>query len=440
MSVDYLSVSALSAYLKRKFEVDPYLGTVYLTGEISNFRPRANSHQYFSLKDEKAKISAVMFKSAFQKFKIQPEEGMKVLVIGRISLYEATGQYQIYIEHMEPDGIGALYQAYEKLKSDLEKEGVFRESFKQPLVRFPKRIAVITSPSGAVVRDIMTTVERRYPIVQLDVFPTLVQGDKASGDVVRRIEEVNELGDFDTIIVARGGGSIEDLWPFNTEAVVRAVFESRIPVISSVGHETDTTLTDLVADVRAATPTAAAELAVPVLQDELLKISEKKARLFNSFNQQLKRKQDKLNHLTASVIFKQPRRLYESFYLQLDGLDRRLKQIMESIMMLNQRKFDYLSKKLDRQNPIDKVIHLKKDVAYQTRQLHFLSEHFIKNEKVRLHNLIEALDLLSPLKTMSRGYSYVTKEDAIIKSVVDVNKGDDVIIHLSDGEVRAKVE
>ncbi|MEG2937289.1 MAG: exodeoxyribonuclease VII large subunit, partial [Vagococcus sp.] len=286
MTETYLTVTALTKYIKHKFEADPYLERVFLTGEISNFRMRPNAHQYFSLKDDKAKISAIMFKGAFNKLKFQPEEGMKVLVIGRISLYEPGGSYQIYIEHMEPDGVGALYQALEKRKKALQEEGLFKEAFKQLLVKYPKKIAVITSPSGAVVKDIITTTKRRYPIVQLVVFPTLVQGDKAADDIVKRIKEVDALGDFDTMIVGRGGGSIEDLWPFNEERVVRAIFESRTPIISSVGHETDVTLADLVADVRAATPTAAAELATPVLREEILKIKEKESRLIKGMDNQ----------------------------------------------------------------------------------------------------------------------------------------------------------
>lgn len=270
-SEQYLTVTALTKYIKRKFDVDPYLGRIYLTGELSNFRLRANAHQYFSLKDDHAKISAIMFKGAFEKIKFTPEEGMKVLVTGRISLYEASGSYQIYVDSMQPDGIGALYQAYEQLKKKLTAEGLFNLPKKQ-LPMFPKRIAVVTSPSGAVIRDIITTVQRRFPIAQIVLFPALVQGDRAAADIVKQIERANEIGDFDTLIIGRGGGSIEDLWPFNEEAVARAIVNSDLPVISSVGHETDTTIADLVADVRAATPTAAAELAVPVLNDEILKI------------------------------------------------------------------------------------------------------------------------------------------------------------------------
>ncbi|MFV0561101.1 MAG: exodeoxyribonuclease VII large subunit, partial [Enterococcus sp.] len=211
MSEEYLTITALTKYLKRKFDVDPYLERVYLTGEISNFRFRANGHQYFSLKDDNAKISAMMFKGAFQKLAFQPKEGMKVFVVGRISLYEASGSYQIYIEHMEPDGVGALYQALAELKEKLSKEGLFTAP-KKALPRYPKRIAVLTSPSGAVIRDIITTVKRRYPIAQIVLFPTVVQGNQAADNVVENIHRVEKLGNFDTMIIGRGGGSIEDLW------------------------------------------------------------------------------------------------------------------------------------------------------------------------------------------------------------------------------------
>lgn len=299
MTQQYLTVTALTKYLKRKFDADPYLGRVYLTGEISNFRFRANAHQYFSLKDDHAKISAIMFKSAFQKLKFQPKEGMKVMVVGRISLYENSGSYQIYIEHMEPDGVGALYQALAELREKLGKEGLF-EGPKQQLPRYPKRIAVVTSPSGAVIRDIITTVKRRYPIAQLVLFPTLVQGEQAADDIVRNIQRADAQGDFDTMIIGRGGGSIEDLWPFNEEKVARAIHAATTPIISSVGHETDVTIADMVADVRAATPTAAAELAVPVLNEELLRISERRSRLEQSFLYLLQQRTERFQRLQNS--------------------------------------------------------------------------------------------------------------------------------------------
>lgn len=440
MTETYLTVTALTKYIKHKFEADPYLERVFLTGEISNFRMRPNAHQYFSLKDDKAKISAIMFKGAFNKLKFQPEEGMKVLVIGRISLYEPGGSYQIYIEHMEPDGVGALYQALEKRKKALQEEGLFKEVFKQPLVKYPKKIAVITSPSGAVVKDIITTIKRRYPIVQLVVFPTLVQGDKAADDIVKRIKEVDALGDFDTMIVGRGGGSIEDLWPFNEERVVRAIFESRTPIISSVGHETDVTLADLVADVRAATPTAAAELATPVLREEILKIKEKESRLIQGMDNQIKHKKQKFDHLSESFVFKQPKRLYEAFSIQLDTLNRRLEQSLNSEIKQKEKEFIQLVKRLETQNPKEDINLAKQKVNYLNEKLTQSIDLTMKDKKRNLIQLMTNLDMLSPLQTMLRGYSYVTIDDQIIKSTNDVDVKQVVNIHLSDGEVTAEIQ
>ena len=439
MTEKYLTVTALTKYLKRKFEADPYLERVFLTGEISNFRMRPNAHQYFSLKDDKAKISAIMFKGAFNKLKFQPEEGMKVLVIGRISLYEPGGSYQIYIEHMEPDGVGALYQALEKRKIELQKEGLFKEEFKQPLVNFPKRIAVITSPSGAVVKDIMTTIKRRYPIVQLVVFPTLVQGDKAADDIVRRIKEVDALGDFDTMIVGRGGGSIEDLWPFNEERVARAIFEARTPIISSVGHETDVTIADLVADVRAATPTAAAELATPVLSEEIFKIKEKENRLIQGMANQIKHKKQRHAHLAESFVFKQPKRLYEAFSIQLDTLNRRLEQSLRVEIQGKEKEYLNLSQRLAAQNPQEKLSLKKQEIAYLDEKLTNSIQKLMVDKNRDLEQLMINLDMLSPLQTMLRGYSYVTVNEKIIKSTNEIKEKDELAIHLSDGIVTAKV-
>ncbi|MFW7433269.1 exodeoxyribonuclease VII large subunit [Vagococcus carniphilus] len=439
MTEKYLTVTALTKYIKRKFEADPYLDRVFLTGEISNFRMRPNAHQYFSLKDDRSKISAIMFKGAFNSLKFQPEEGMKVLVIGRISLYEASGNYQIYIEHMEPDGVGALYQALEKRKQELQKEGLFNPDFKQPLVRFPKKIAVITSPSGAVIRDIMTTIKRRYPIVQLVIFPTLVQGDKAAADITRRIKEVDAIGDFDTMIVARGGGSIEDLWPFNEENVARAIFEARTPIVSSVGHETDITIADLVADVRAATPTAAAEIATPVLAEELLKIKEKENRLNQAMSNQLKYKKQLYDHAMNSFVFKQPKRLYEAFSVQLDMLNRRLEQSLILEVQSKEKEYRTLTQKLYFQHPQGKVDVSKQQVDYLNEKLLTTMQSLMKDNQTNLSQLLLNLDMLSPLKTMLRGYSYVTVDEKIIKSTTEIKENQLLTVHLSDGEVETTV-
>ncbi|QIL45593.1 exodeoxyribonuclease VII large subunit [Vagococcus coleopterorum] len=433
MTAEYITVTALTKYIKRKFEADPHLDRVYLTGEISNFRPRPNAHQYFSLKDDQAKISAIMFKGAYSKLKFQPKEGMKVLVVGRISLYEATGNYQIYIEHMEPDGVGALYQALAELKEKLSKEGIF-DLPKKELPKYPKRIAVVTSPSGAVIKDIMTTVERRYPIAELVLFPTVVQGEKSADDICRNLKRIEEQGDFDTVIVGRGGGSIEDLWPFNEEKVARAIVEFPLPVISSVGHETDVTIADLVADVRAATPTAAAELAVPVLADEIMKIKEKEQRLVQSFQHQIAVQKQKLAACEESFVFKQPERLYEGFSIKLDLLMRRFQKESREVVQVQRDRYQALAHKLQMHTPIHRVKQEQQNLArLRNEQERLLNDLLLKKEQV-FNQLTQSLDMLSPLKTMGRGYSYLTDQKGIVGKASNLSKGAEATLHFVDGE------
>lgn len=438
MTAEYLTVTTLTKYLKRKFEADPYLERVYLTGEISNFRLRANAHQYFSLKDDHAKISAIMFKGAFQKLRFQPKEGMKVLVVGRISLYEASGSYQIYVEHMEPDGVGALYQELAERKEKLMKEGLFQGP-KKPLPRFPKRIAVLTSPSGAVIRDIITTVKRRYPIAQLVLFPTVVQGNQAADDVVRNIERVEALGNFDTMIIGRGGGSIEDLWPFNEERVARAIFNASTPVISSVGHETDTTIADLVADLRAPTPTAAAELAVPVLSEVLLRIKERQSHLEQSFLRQIQRKQERFERARQSYVFRQPERLYEGQTIKLDQLKQRLYQATQQIYYIKEKQALTLSHQLEQAAPTHRVKSAQQEASYLEKRLKEKIQQYMKQQQQRFQQAVQSLDLLSPLKIMGRGYSYTTLNEQVVKSVKEVSLDDELIIHYADGQIKGRV-
>ena len=436
---NYLTVTALTKYIARKFTYDPYLERVYLVGEISNFRLRER-HQYFSIKDENAKIEAVMFQSNFNRIKFVPEDGMKVLVTGRIEVYEQTGKYQINIETMQPDGVGALYQAYEQLKAELAQEGVFSRS-KRPLVKFPKRIAVITSPSGAVIRDIITTTRRRYPIVQLVLFPAEVQGEYAKDSLVGRLKEVNARGDFDTIIIGRGGGSIEDLWPFNEEEVARAIADSKIPVISSVGHETDTTLSDLAADVRAATPTAAAELATPVLADEILKLKDYQIRLAQAMKRIIQLKQQRLLKLEKSYIFRQPERLYDGFMQKIDLLETRLLNNVQRKLQNEQQRLLVLNGKLQKCSP-------QQLIQDDQHRVDNLQHHLVE----RIQNLMSAkeqqylranhsLALLNPLNVMGRGFSYVTdSNDQVIKSVNFLTIHDQLNLHLKDGTAQVEVQ
>lgn len=436
----YLSVTVLSQYIKRKFDVDPYLGRVYLIGEISNFRIRPNAHQYFSLKDEHAKISAIMFKGAFSKLKFQPEEGMKVLVTGRISVYEPGGSYQIYIDSMEPDGVGALYQAYEQLKAKLQQEGVF-DLPKKEIPKFPKKIAIITSESGAVIRDIITTTSRRFPIVQLVLFPAQVQGDKSAKNLVKQIEHVNQYNDFDTLIIGRGGGSIEDLWPFNEEMVARAILASNIPVISSVGHETDTTIADLVADVRAATPTAAAELATPELNQLLLKISDFKNRIYSSQIRLLDNLNDNLKNIQNRSIMQHPERIYDIYVQRLDQLNNRLNLNSKNIVNFYKNNFAMLKQQLINNNPQDIITKQKSDIEFLKQKLKNNMMTNFNSKKHIAESQIKQLDNLSPLKTLTRGYSVISDiKGQVLSQKDDFYKNEKIKIQISDGIVNATID
>jgi exodeoxyribonuclease VII large subunit len=378
-----------------------------------------------------------MFKGAFDKLAFRPEEGMKVMAVGRISLYEASGNYQIYVEHMEPDGVGALYQAYEQLKAKLDKEGLFQAP-KKILPKYPKRIAVLTSPSGAVIRDIITTTRRRYPIAQIVLFPTVVQGAKAADDVVKNIGRVEAMENFDTMIIGRGGGSIEDLWPFNEERVARAIFEAKTPIISSVGHETDTTIADLVADVRAATPTAAAELAVPVLTEELLRIEERQARLIQAYANQMQRKDERFQRVQNSYIFRQPERLYEAQSLKLDQLQQRLMQQMQTLIYEKERTANQTIHRLAQVVPTARVRESKQQVNYLSERLDKQMQLIFEQKQRQFQQTLQSLDLLSPLKIMGRGYSYTTKE-TVVKSVQELAVGDVLDVHYQDGQAKVEV-
>lgn len=433
----YLTVTALTRYIKRKFTADPYMRRVYLTGEISNFRMRPK-HQYFSLKDENAVIDVVMFASDFSKVKFRPEEGMKVIVSGRVDVYEGSGKYQFYVETMEPEGIGALYQALKELQQKLSAEGLFSAP-KKPINRFPKRIAVITSRSGAVIQDIRTTIRRRYPIAQVVLFPAVVQGAQAADTLVARLKEVNARGDFDTIIIGRGGGSIEDLWPFNEEKVARAIFDSKIPVISSVGHETDTTIADLVADVRAATPTAAAELATSVLSDDLAMIDQLRYRLVKSMRNRIEYLKQRFEKCKNSYIFMQPERLYEGYLQKLDRMQNELIGLTQNKISQEKNRLTVANKVLYGRIMPDRISLLQSELKQDRRQLESAGISRLKNSENRFIKAKNALDMLSPLRVMGRGFTYVTQEDHVIKSVNELSVGEEIKLHLQDGYANASI-
>ena len=436
MNEEYVTVSALTKYIKYKFDKDPHLGRVYLTGEISNFRLRP-THQYFSLKDENAIISATMFQSAFKKIQFRPEEGMKVLVIGKVSVFEKSGQYQINIEHMEPDGVGALYLAYEQLKKKLEAEGLFSLP-KKPIPQFPKKIAILTSESGAVIQDIQTTVARRFPIVQLVLYPTVVQGVHAVNSILRNLDLV-EQEDYDVVIIGRGGGSIEDLWAFNEEPVVRRVAELSIPVISSVGHETDTTLIDFVSDMRAATPTAAAEIATPVLIEIHQQLRNLQTRLEQALSRQLQIKRERMQALANASIFQNPERIYQVYQQRVDQLEMRLQQMMQQSVQYKRQQLLKNQHRLELGSPSRRVQTEKQALQYLAKRLEQAQGQLMKDKKQQFQRAIQQLDLLSPLKIMNRGYGILQQDETIIKSVDQLEVNQELTIQLVDGTVRSKV-
>lgn len=437
--VEYLTVSHLTKYLKLKFDRDPYLEKVYLTGQVSNFRKRP-SHQYFSLKDDKAIIQATMWAGVYKNLGFDLEEGMKINVVGRVQLYEPSGAYSIIIEKAEPDGIGALAIKFEQLKQALTQEGLFKQEFKQELPRFTKKIGVITSPSGAVIQDIITTVSRRFPGVEIVLYPTKVQGDGAAQEVVANIQRANERDDLDVLIVGRGGGSIEDLWAFNEEIVVRAIFESRIPIISSVGHETDTTLADFVADRRAATPTAAAELATPVTKADLLGyLNQQENRAYQAMTNRLKFLRGQVEKISQSVMFRQPERLYDGYLQKLDRLTNQLQTRMKEVYSQQKQASLLLNQRLQGLQLGRIVESFQERIIQQERLLKSNMANIYDNKMAKADKLIEALTMLDTSRIVARGYAMLLQDGRVLDSVETIQKGEHLTIQMKDGQLDVEV-
>lgn len=416
MDIKYVTISDLNRYIKAKFDMDTHLNHVYLKGEISNFKHHTRGHFYFTLKDENSRIAAVMFASSAKSVAFEPEDGMKVLVSGRIALYEATGSYQIYVDSMELDGIGNLYLEFERLKKELAKEGLFDREHKKAIPKFPKKIGIITAPTGAAIRDILSTIKRRYPICETILFPALVQGTGAKESVVKQLNKAQEY-DLDVIICGRGGGSIEDLWAFNEEIVARAIYNSKIPVISAVGHEIDFTIADYVADLRAPTPTGAAEMAVPNLVDLKSLIEQYKIRGNEAVTNIIKKNRIKLESLQNSFVLKNPLSLYEIKEQKLDSYIDYLNQYMTN--KLNHAKLMY-----------EKVINNKILISPQS---------MFDKKKHQYELLLKTIEVLNPMKLLSSGYSIVKSNGKVIKNSHDVNLEDVVNIELSEGKLKCSV-
>ena len=416
MQDKYISISQLTRYIKFKFDNDEHLGHVFLRGEISNFKAHTRGHYYFTLKDETSRINAVMFSSNTSKLLFRPTDGMKVLVTGRVSVYEATGGYQIYVEDMVEDGVGNLYVQFEELKKKLQQEGLFDPSKKKKIPKIPKTVGIITAPTGAAIRDILSTIKRRWPITKTILFPSLVQGASAAPEIIKQIEKAQEF-DLDVLIVGRGGGSIEDMWCFNDEQVARAIYACKIPVISAVGHEIDFTIADFVADLRAPTPTGAAEMAVPNISDFYQYFGQIELRLEQAIMTMITSKKDQLETLKKSYILTNPIAMYQVKEQRFDSLFEKIHLLMNSIIANEKNNCQILKQKLE--NNIQKVL---------------------ENEQHRYLHALNKLEILNPLLTIKRGYSITRNQDHVVTSIQQVKPHDKIEIEVTDGLIEARVE
>lgn len=416
MQDKYITVTQLTRYIKYKIDNDVHLDEVFLKGEISNFKAHSRGHFYFTIKDEGSRINAIMFSSNTKKIKFLPADGMKVLVTGKISVFESTGQYQIYVNEMLEDGVGNLYVAFEQLKKKLELEGLFDPIHKKKIPRIPNKIGVITAPTGAAIKDIISTIKRRWPLAEVYLFPALVQGEDAKEDIVKQIERADNFG-LDTLIVGRGGGSIEDLWAFNEEIVARAIFSCNTPVISAVGHEIDFTISDFVADLRAPTPTGAAEMAVPTIQDVLESIRQQKIRANTSISHQIKAYKIRVQNIKNRGIMKNPITLYQTKEILFSNLVEKLKYNLVHLTTLKEKD----------------LIRVKNSYVLQKPY------QLIDKKSNKYLQIISKLETLSPLLTLKRGYTISKIDNKVVDSCKKIKMDDVLNIEFQDGTIDAKV-
>ncbi|MFF5995441.1 exodeoxyribonuclease VII large subunit [Lysinibacillus sp. KU-BSD001] len=439
MSSSYLSVKALTKYIKRKFEADPHLREVYVKGELSNVKIHTSGHIYFTLKDDGARINATMFRNQAAKLAFRPEEGMQVFIRGDVNVYEVGGTYQLYAHTMEPDGVGGLFVAFNQLKERLQKEGLFNPNFKQPIPLYPKTVGVLTATTGAAIRDICTTIGRRYPQAEVCIYPTLVQGANAAANIAKNIILANEQAMCDVLIVGRGGGSIEDLWAFNEEVVARAIFESRIPIISAVGHETDTTIADFVADLRAPTPTAAAELAVPNQQELYQRVLKNQSQLHQMMTARLTFERSRLTKLQNAYPLAMPERLYRPFTEKLIQMDTQLQHATSLYMMKQRNALERLQASLQMQSPKQTLDYTKRQLDQITQQLTRAAYTNVEQRKHQFSSVIRTLEALNPLAIMHKGFNVSYKDGKVVKSIDQLAKDDTIQIALHDGTAQAKI-
>lgn len=436
----YLTVTALTKYIKQKIDLDPHLKTVWLKGEISNFTHHRSGHMYFTLKDQTSRIQSVMFAGSNRALKFQPENGLHVLIKGEVSVFEPYGQYQLYVHQMEPDGLGALYLAFEQLKEKLKQKGYFLDEHKLPIPSFPRHIGLITSPTGAAVRDILTTLKRRYPIVKTTIIPAVVQGEQAAPSIQRALGRANDLGFFDVLILARGGGSIEDLWPFNEEIVAEAIYQSKIPIISAIGHETDVTIADYIADLRAPTPTGAAEIAVPSIKELKDRINQWQLRLTQTINYHIEVQEKSLTSLQQSYAFKYPDQLIKQKEQHLDMLTHQLGNMIIALTKSQKEQLNYYIRRLTSLNIPQLIQEKQSEIKQLTKRNHLMMNHIYQSKSERLNNILNQLSLVNPLSIMQRGYAVVyDKNDTIIKSISETEVSDDITVQIADGKLHCQV-
>lgn len=429
------SVSQLNRQIQQLLEAS--LPWVLVEGEISNLARPGSGHWYFSLKDDKAQIRCAMFRTRNQTVRFRPKDGDKVRLRARVTFYGPRGDCQLAVESMESAGEGALQQAFERLKYQLQQEGLFDAAHKKALPPVPEKVALITSPVGAVVRDMITTFGRRFPLTELILFPTLVQGQEAAVNLVRQLQRADYSGQFDAIIIGRGGGSLEDLWSFNDEHLARAIFHCQTPIISAVGHETDFTIADFVADIRAPTPTAAAEMLSPDSQALLKDLKAQQRKLAQLMERGLQQHQQRLDFLIRRL--RHPSEKIQQQQTTLTQLDNRLRKAMNLHLEQHQQRLNYLNERMHRSSPEKRVVQLREQQQQLDLRLRKAIEQLLAKKQTRFANLVEKLHLVSPLQTLSRGYSIASKQDQIVSSTEQVAIGDRLSLRVTDGQLTCEV-
>ena len=417
MEEEYISVSQLTDYIKKLINSDSRLKQVYVRGEISNFKRYSSGHCYFSLKDEGSVIPGVMFYGFASKLKFEPKNGMKVLVRGYVDVYKSRGNYQLYAQRIIEDGLGELHIAFEQLKKELESKGYFDDSLKKPMPKFPKRIGVVTAATGAAIRDIVTTIKRRWPLCEIILFPSLVQGNLAANNIVRQIYVADNEFELDTLIVGRGGGSIEDLWAFNERIVAKAILACETPVISAVGHEIDWTIADYVADKRAATPTAAAEIAVPDIREISSKVDDLDSRASNVMAKQLNDNLEKFERIKNRPLFKNPHMIHERRGMDLDFIKGRLVSSSKEMIYSNQMRLSKVKSSNVFRNP----------------------QSILDEKTITLSRNIYKLKVLNPLLTIQRGYAVARSKGKVVSYAKDLKKDEELELEFKDGKVNTRV-